>query len=365
MAIYGGAELVVVKLAQYLIGCGHEVKVMTLSIDHHDEYEGLEFILPAEKDRVSYRLRGGLGSIIEILRMQLGLRELCTMYGNDYDVINAHNFPAIWAAPDDKRIVWMCNEVPDLWHNAKVNGLADKVFNIARYFDSKIVRTKNPVGVVADSRCAGIFRKRYRFEPEIIPYGIDGEFFSKYKNTPIDGQFRVICTSMISPSKNQLAILQAVKAAIPQIHNIKVVLSGYREPSHPYSVMIDRYIKENYIDVTYVGLSSREALRKVYSLSHVAVFTGKGQGSWLSPFEQLSMGIPIIVSPNLTCSDLIREQEIGVVTNNIEDALLNVYEHYSFHKKLALKGRDYVLRELTWDKYGEKMEKLLKEAVSK
>jgi glycosyltransferase involved in cell wall biosynthesis len=361
MALYGGAELVIAKLAQYLIKHSHNVTVMTLSTDSNKEYDGIKFILPPEKKRISYRLRGGLASIYDILRMQVGLSKLCKTHIDNFDVINVHNFPAIWAVPNHKKVVWMCNEVPDLWHNAKVSGVTNKLFYIARYLDSRVVRMKNPVSIVADTRCADIFKKRYGFYPKIIPYGIDGEFFSQCKHTPIDGEFRVICTSMISPSKNQLAILQAVKEIRFKIPNVRVILSGYREPSHPYSVMLDNYIKANSLDVTYIPLTSREKLREIYSASSVAVFVGKGQGSWLSPFEQLSMGIPVIVSPSLTCSNIIFWKDVGIITDDIRNALFNVYKDYPRFKEQALRGQEFVLRELTWGNFGRKMESILAE----
>ncbi|HUV84533.1 MAG TPA: glycosyltransferase family 4 protein [Methanosarcinales archaeon] len=355
MALYGGAELVIVRLAQYLMKQGHNVTVATLSTDSHSEYKGIKFILP-EKNRISYRLRGGLGSIYDIIQMQIALQKLCSKYANNFDIINVHNFPAIWAVPNHRKIVWMCNEVPDLWHNAKVNGLANKVFNIARHFDSRIVKSKDTISIVADNRCAEVFRKRYKFEPVIIHYGIDS--FSAQHN-PSTRQFRVICTSMISPSKDQLSILKAVKVLKKYIPNIKVILSGYREPEHPYSIMLDKYTVDNKLDVEYIAMTDRNKLAGIYSCSNVAVFAGKGQGSWLSPFEQLSMGIPVIVTPNLTCSDLIFQQNIGIVTDDITGALLSVYNNYSEYKEQALKGKEFVLNELTWEKFGRKVEKIL------
>ncbi len=362
MALYGGAELVIVRLSNYLQKLGHEVSVLTLSTADHSDYRGINFILPDESSRIQYRLRGSLGALRSIARIFTSLRTLCRTHAKDYDVINAHNFPAIWTVPSNRKTVWMCNEVPDLWHSAKVNGLTNKLFNLGRLADGIVVRNKLPLAVVPDERCARTFQNRYRLKPHVIPYGIDGEFFaqaaSSYEFQPDDG-FRVMCSAMISPSKNQLAVLEAADHLKQTIPNLRIILSGYREPSHPYARLLSEYAETNGLDVTYVEPTDRERLRAIYRMSHVAVFSGRGQGSWLGPFEQLSMGIPIVVSPHLTCSSIIAKCGIGVVTDCISDALREIYRNYPKYRDQARRGKEFVLRELTWEKFGDRMLELM------
>ncbi len=349
MALYAGAEIVVVRLAHYLQEHGHEVSILTLSTAPHPDYEGLNFILPAEDKRIQYRLRGSIGALWDVLKIYQALQELCTEYLPYYDLVNPHNFPAIWAVSNSKRTVWMCNEVPDLWHGADVSGLANRLFDIGRLADRAIVRNKLPLAVVPDERCAETFYRRYGLKPYIIPYGIE-PFDETHREAGPD--FWVIQPSMISPSKDQMSTLKAVEQLTPRP---TVIFTGYREPLHPYTIQLDKYIASHSLSAVFTGHVSRERLQELYGSVHAAVFPGKGQGSWLGPFEALSAGVPVVISPNLSCSELIAEQGIGIVTDNLAGALQAIRNDYPRYREQALRGREFVLRELTWDAFGARM----------
>lgn len=360
MKLYGGAELVVEKVAHYLQAKGHKVDIATLSTDlQQPAYKDLSFILPPQDKQISYRLRGGLASIQEIIKMQATLAKLCKPILNNYDVIHPHNFPAIWSIPNHRKIVWLCNELPDLWHNAKTGGITNKVFDIARKIDGKIASSKHPISIVADENCAKLFRNRYNIEPHILSYGIDGQFFAASPHNPPKTEFRIICSAMVSPSKNQMAILKAIKTMQPWIPNMKIVFSGYVEESHPYTQQVKNYIAANKINAVFIPQTGRKELREIFRSSSVAVFASKGQGSWLSPFEMLACGVPIIVSPQMTCSSLIKQQGIGTVSNWIATALYDIHNNYEKYQNQAQKGRKFVINNLTWNNYGKEIERLM------
>ena len=149
MSLYGGAEVVIVRLANYLQNHGHYVSILTLCVKDRVEYSGLTFILPDKtKDRIEYRLRGSLDTLAEVYHMYQALKKLCAMHVDVFDVINVHNFPAIWSVPQDKKVIWMCNEIPDLYHNHHISKFINPLLNIGRYGDRLITRTKHAVAVV-------------------------------------------------------------------------------------------------------------------------------------------------------------------------------------------------------------------------
>lgn len=350
MALYGGAEIVIVRLAKYLQTKGHVVAIVTLSTANHSEYNDLDIRVPDKQ--IQYRLRGSLSALSQIRKMYWELKSLCNKYAQDFDVINIHNFPAIWTTPK-KPVVWMCNEIPDLYHNQNIPSWFNPLLNSGRWLDRMIVRSKHSVAVVADSRMAILFKHRYQFEPIVIPYGID---IFEVDNSNLDSKtFKIICPSMISPSKNQLEVLQAIAG----MKNVQLILAGYYEENHPYTKLLRKFIAENNLDVIWTGMLSRLELIRTCTNVGVAVFMGRGQGSWLGPFEQLSIGIPVIVSPNLTCSSLIKEAELGTVTNNLTETLLRMQLNYKSYKSQALRSQQWVKQNLTWNNFCQRFEELL------
>jgi len=352
MALYGGAELVVVRLANYLKEHGHKVTILAASSSVHSEYEGLDIVTPSKECKWCL-WDGGLKSLQSIYQVFLALRHLGTTYVDNFDVVNVHNFPAVWAIPKRKRIVWMCNEVPDLWHRGSTPRVINQLLNLGRLADKAIVCSKQPTAVVPDVQSAKCFETRYKFLPEIIPYGIDGEFFSKRLGTERNKVFTVIQPAMISPSKGQMETLKATEKL-----NARVMFVGHYELRHPYTLELRQNSKGR--DVIFFGHTNREELRKLYYTAHVAVFPGKGQGSWLGPFEALSAGVPMVVSPNLNCAEIIRQNNLGTVTYDLPKALNVIKDNYPEYQAQALRGREFVLHELTWDKFGAQMEKILK-----
>jgi len=351
MALYGGAELVVVRLAHYLQEQGHKVSILAASTAQHNDYEGLDIITPPKE--VNWHLwNGTISSLREIYGVLMSLHKLCNRYANSFDVINTHNFPTTWTVPNKKKVVWMCNEVPDLWHNEHVPVLLNQVLNTGRLIDRAIVRSKQLTAVVPDSRCAQRFRHRYGLIPKVIPYGIDGKFFSQQVDAEKSSKFCIIQPSMISPSKGQLEVLDAVRSL-----DARVIFAGYYEPRHPYTLKL--FLDSRGRDITFTGHINKEGLRELYNTAHVAVFPGKGQGSWLGPFEALASGCPIIVSPNLSCSALIKQHQLGIVTFDIGSAFREIQCNYPKYQQQALRGRELVLDKLTWSNFGARMLELM------
>ena len=359
MSLFGGAELVVVRLATYLQNHGHKVTILAGSVSPHEEYKDLEIITPIPQ--TPWRI-WNTKTLPDIYKVYHGLGQVSSKIAKNYDVVNVHNFPAIWSAPRHTKIVWMCNEIADLWHSDGTTRFIDKAFNVARKIDRYVVNSKTYLAAVADSYTAKMFYTRYGRKPEIIPYGIDSDFFSsgdKVLQRSLWKKFIVIHPAMISPSKNQLGILEAVNKLRFDIPNIRVLFVGRCEPNGDYMIKLQNYIRTNDLQ-TYIRFTNnvdRLMLRRLYNASHVAVFPGKGQGSWLGPFEAIAADVPIIVSPNLSCSGLIAEKNLGTVSNDLIGSLRKIERECD--KEQINKAREFVKTELTWDKYCMKMEELM------
>lgn len=355
MAMYGGAEIVIVKLARYLQEHHHEATILTLTTANYKDYDGLDIIVPSlPEERIQWRPRdGSIRTLHELYQIYEGLKHIVRERVNGYAVINTHNFPALWAVPNNKPVVHMCNEVPDLWHNQKIPRFINPFLNIGRYGDRVISNRKKPLVVVADKRMWKIFEHRYGYCPEIVHYGIDSNFWNCEKSLQ---DFTVIVPSMVTPSKRQLEILQAVNALKKHIPSLKVIFAGYKSQTI-YSVLLDEYIWDNSLNdiVSFTGMISREQLRGLYSKASLAILSGSGQGSWLGGFESIATGTPVIISPNLTCSELVQSEQLGIVSDNYVESIKEVYLHQEHYRKQVKWQKEWVKRNLTWDNYCKSM----------
>jgi hypothetical protein len=140
--VYGGAELVVVKVCNYLSSKGIKNTLLTTSI-----------IPEVKRDlkRTNVIIKKDLKDRMDDLEYAFFLWRKVRDYLDNFDLINVHNFPAeIAAFLSSKRIVWMCNEPELHLPRSCITSLKRKLlwsvllpfferFVVKRYIDSVIV----------------------------------------------------------------------------------------------------------------------------------------------------------------------------------------------------------------------------------
>ena len=64
---------------------------------------------------------------------------------------------------------------------------------------------------------------------------------------------------------------------------------------------------------------------------------------------------PIIVSEELGAASVIKKNNLGIVTQNYENALIDVYEKKKTFDMQAKNAAKFVKENLGWDKFADKM----------
>jgi glycosyltransferase involved in cell wall biosynthesis len=363
--VYGGAELLIVKLANYLTKNGVSNSFLTTAIlpEMEKELKGTDVIVCASPAPVLFPV------LQEAKSLNKGVKDVFA----DFDVINVHNFPAeLSVFGVHKPVVWMCNEPPEVSLRPETSWLS--ISNIKRKMllalDTFLVKRYIKHVIVSDTYNAKRFSGFYRIQPKVINYGVDYEFFKdgnkenalkKYDLAPND--FITLQVGMLTPYKNQLESIKAIEAVKDRIPNIKLVLAGLGQ--NEYSRMLEQYVKEESLEkhVFFVGHIDREGVRDLFAACNVVLHPIKSQGGWLAPFEALCAKKIIVVSPELTCADIIQKEEIGTVTTDLSRALLEIYLSPEHFESKAEKGCNWVKDNLNWDKFCSGMLETFKEAL--
>ncbi len=167
---------------------------------------------------------------------------------------------------------------------------------------------------------------------------------------------------VLTSFKNQMESIKVVKELKGKIPGIKLVLAGQGEDE--YENTLKRYVRRSSLEkhVIFTGHLPRSDVRDLYAACNVALFPVKPQGGWLSPFEALCAGKPIVVSAQMTAASLIRKNKIGVVTDDFAKAVFDVYNDRTKYQMIARRGDKWVKKNLTWDKFCEKMVACFKKA---
>ncbi|MDD2773585.1 MAG: glycosyltransferase family 4 protein [Elusimicrobiales bacterium] len=347
--VYGGAEVLIARLCGWLRARGVEHALLTTAmIPEMREHLGDTRIF------VSPNKYGNVPG--EILALKRGLDSRAA----GFDVVNIHNFPAEIAAFSLKKpSVWLCNE-PALHLHLEGSALSLKsrvFFNLLKPLDRFIVRNRVKNVVVSDEFNAARARRLYGVEPEIINYGIDADFFAAgtgggaAEKYGFAGKFVILQAGMLSPLKNQLASLRALPEVLKTIPDALLVFAGHGEPA--YKAALDGYIAARGLGgkVLFTGHVSRDEVRSLMHAAHVLLHPIKSQGGWLSPYEALCAGLPVVASKEMTSSDIMAREEIGVVTDEYAGAVARIHADYAAYKAMAAKGGRYVKASFSWDKF--------------
>jgi len=358
MSFFGGSEYLITKLSHHLKEKGHEVCVMSLSMSEDIKKEL----------KVSYMDKN--------LNLQIGIFGIVDQYqflSNDikkvesqYDVICAFNFPSeMIASRVAKPVVWFCNEPPSYWLASKYQ----VPHRLLLATEKQIVKKYISKAVVADEFNKQRFIERYSFEPKIVPYGIDYDFFSIGNSKQIKdkynlhNKFLILQVGVITEQKNQLRSLEVINNLKDKIPNICLVLAGKYSDMN-YVKKVKQFIVDNNLtkQVKLLGDVYREEVRDLYHACNILIHPIKQQGGWLVPFECMCVGKQIIVSDEFTAVDIIRDNSLCLVRSDPEDAIMNI-EKYTISDRVFDHQREWVKENLSWEKFGDRMIEIFEEEI--
>jgi len=361
MKFLGGAELLIVELANWLTKRGIKNDILALSSSKEVENKliNTEIIIPNHNIDL---MPPGFKSGKEILDFIVIYRRELKKLMKNYDVINFHNFPVTWTLwPRRKPVVWMLNEPPNLWSRPDAGFILKMMNKFRNWLDKKIVRSFDVI-CVADEFNRKRCKERYNRNAKIVYYGVNYDFFSRgnsrraFDKWELKDKFVVVQSGMITEVKNQLESLKAVLEVKNKIPNVLMVFAG-KVADSAYKEKIDKFVKDNELEknVLFTDNLDRDSLRDLYKACDVGLFPVGKQGGWLAPFELLCSGNPVIVSEEVGAASVIKEFDLGVVSSRYSEALIEVYSRLKEFKKDGLRRRKIIEKEFGWDVFTDKL----------
>ena len=162
--MYGGAELVIVRLSNYMTKKGIENALLTTCIlpEMEKDLNGTKIIIQKKRKYPLDKITG-FGELIALNRGTTSML-------NSFDVINVHNCPAEFSTfPNHRSTIWMCNEpLLNLLLEQKSTQIPKLIKKLILFFSRFVAKSFLRHAVVADEFNAKRFQNIYGFKPKII-----------------------------------------------------------------------------------------------------------------------------------------------------------------------------------------------------
>jgi glycosyltransferase involved in cell wall biosynthesis len=328
--LYGGAEEVVVRFCDYLT----KKKIDFSAVLHDAPWEMLRAL-----DTVEY-----------VNTLDYGIFWFETQMHSRVDCVICFNFPSTLAiAPRRILAVWYCNEPPELFTTT--------IRKPIEAFNRWWVKESGIATIVATEADAQRFEDLYSLTPLVVPYGVDYDFWSQALAKPVvrDSTIRLLQVGTVSPYKNQGFSLEVLRHALDtQGLDATLTLVG-STPDTEYLKDLQRYIAAWSLGgrVTFLGQKTREEVRELYATHHVLLHPVKGQGGWLVPFEATCTNLSVVVTPGFQMADYFHN--VWAQAEEVSRSIEYLAHKTGLHDPLL----HYIRDELTWDRFGDRMLKVI------
>ena len=198
----------------------------------------------------------------------------------------------------------------------------------------------------------------------VINNGLDTNEFSPV-NEVKRNEFRLITTASADvPLKGLDFSLKALKKLKKDFPDIHLIVIGLIKKGGHTEKLIRKLGLEN--DVTFKSNLTKNEIKDCYSKSSIAIVSSLYEGFGYPVIEAMSCEIPLIATnvssiPELTSefAKLVDPKNEEMIYQSVKD-ILSEYDKY---KKIAIKGRQHVIKKFNWIKITDEYENAIFETI--
>jgi glycosyltransferase involved in cell wall biosynthesis len=235
-------------------------------------------------------------------------------YNPDFVVTNTVVTPvaALAAKKAGKKHVWFIHEFGEEDHGYSIAGKfskAAKIINDLSYkvaFNSNAVLEKYKSFVPADKRYIVHNASITQGEPVIVPAN--------------GGPIRLLMLGQVSPSKNQLEALKALRICLDKGINVQLSIAGKAE-GDSYLNILNSYIDDNSLSPYVHFLGSTDNPQKVLEKNEALLMCSRMEAFGRVTVEALKNGVPVIAANKGGTTEIISDGNNGYLyeAGNAED----------------------------------------------
>jgi glycosyltransferase involved in cell wall biosynthesis len=368
LTLYGGAEKVVLKIAQH-----YDAKIYTAEYNSCKTFPGFK-----ELD-IEIISTNALSLLLPYGRMSQGLN-----YGlsfsrfrikEDYDVINAHMAPSHWIRNRNERVLWYCHTPPrdvyDLYEYrlSLRKGYAKPIYAMGvrgvRAIDRYVVRRIESILANSTNTKSRIEKYYKRADAQVLGGGID---YKQYKDNG-DGRYFLYPTRF-SPNKRQEYAIKAFEIFKRKKKGYRLVLCGSLSKDKQFYSYYNEIVKtaRSVGDVQILTDVSEQRIKNLFSRATAVLYPPMNEDYGLVPLEAMASGkVPIAVNEGGP-KDTISEGKTGFLVESAQqmaERMLYLADHPRIAGQMSKKGIETVKKNHSWEAFFRVFDKKARELSKK
>jgi glycosyltransferase involved in cell wall biosynthesis len=202
-------------------------------------------------------------------------------------------------------------------------------------------------------------QREYHLSSEIVPTGVDTEFFTPDWDRAPNVRPRVLFVGSLRPFKGPQTLLDAAV----RFPTADFVIAGDGLMAAELKARIER---EHLGNVTLAGLLNAEQLKQQYQNADIFLFPSKWEGSPKVLLEAAASGLPVIARNNYRPESVV-DGETGFLVDSDDELFARLEEllsHPNQRRSLGLAGRKHN-EQFDWDPITRRWEEVFLDLMSR
>ncbi len=207
----------------------------------------------------------------------------------------------------------------------------------------------------------------------LVPNGVDTDRFTPEgdcekirQRVKLGNRQMVLFVGRLIPRKGIGYLVEAAKQIVKERKETLFVLVGNGPMRGRLVSDIEAAgLKRSFV---FLGDVSEEDLPQIYRCANVFAFPSIQEGQGIVLLEAQASGKPAVAFNVSGITEAVKDKETGFLvkpnSNELAQAVLKLLSDASLQEKMGAKGREFVLRELSWDISAKKLLAVYREAIA-
>ncbi|WP_024546389.1 glycosyltransferase [Picosynechococcus sp. NKBG15041c] len=377
-AVRGGPSKAVIEMVQSLQNADCEIEITTtndngetlldVSLEKLQRYQGIPV-------RFFARFSPKIHAVREFA-FSVSLTQWLWQHLHDYDLIHIH---AIFSYPSTvamaiarlKRVPYVVRPLGQLCHWSLQQSQLKKQLYLS-LIEQANLNSAQAIHFTSSAEYSEVKKLGLQASGVIIPHGLtvaplipDAQIqLRQWLHLPNDEPI-ILFLSRIHPKKGLELLIRALAQLQDQRFTFVIAGSGDADYENNLRHLINQ-----------LGLSNRtrmpgfvEGKQKDLLLqgSNLFALTSYSENFGVAVLEALAAGLPVIVTPGVALSEVVKQYQLGIVPElneqAIATAILNCLNQSEIMKEMGDRSRQFILENYTWDKIAAQLVNMYKQVL--